>query len=216
MRCGTLKLPVCRFKTPPCVHSKRPRVYRQQRFERTHGDVLNLHTEGGGEAGVITVSSAYPNLPGYHVLQRFNTETLGSFPFSSLRIGREQHVPDSSNHSLYLIKLFSYSNLEGNFGGNQLPNGSICLSSSTPPRPSRQHTTQHQHITTSHTTHGDRHRETEKAEEEREKEPQPFSSLLHHLPGADMSCIHTYTLYTHRYTHTHKHEHIHIYMYMLS
>ena len=52
--------PVCRLKTPPCVHSKRPRVIRQHahmlksmraccritqgRFECTHGDVLNLHT----------------------------------------------------------------------------------------------------------------------------------------------------------------------------
>ena len=39
----------------PCVRSKRSRVYRQHAhmfFERTHGDVLNAHTEGergGGE-----------------------------------------------------------------------------------------------------------------------------------------------------------------------
>ena len=52
--------PVCRFKMPPCVRSKRLRVcrhhahmcfnmtawcqYTRRRFERTHGDVLNLHT----------------------------------------------------------------------------------------------------------------------------------------------------------------------------
>ena len=51
---------VCRFKTSPCVGSKRLRVYRQnarmlntcarfcrytqRRFEPTHGDVWNLHT----------------------------------------------------------------------------------------------------------------------------------------------------------------------------
>ena len=35
--------------------------------------------------------------------------------------GREQHVPDSSNHALFPEN-------EGNFGGNQLPDGSICLS----------------------------------------------------------------------------------------
>ena len=85
-----------------------------------HGDVLNVHTEAflkpntGGQG--VTVSSAYQNLPthGYHVLQRFNEETFGSFPFSSVRIDREQHVPDSSNHSLSLIKLFSFSCPEGN------------------------------------------------------------------------------------------------------
>ena len=47
------KPPVCRFKTSPCVGSKRLRVYRQNarmcstcaRFASTHGGVLNLHTE---------------------------------------------------------------------------------------------------------------------------------------------------------------------------
>ena len=52
-------------------------------------------------------------------------------PIFSLRIGREQHVPDSSNHSLYLVKLFSFSNLEGHCGGNQLLDGSVCLSPKT-------------------------------------------------------------------------------------
>ena len=45
-----------------------------------------------------------------------------------LRIGRRQHAPDSSNHSLYLIKLFNSSYPEGNFGRNQLLDGSISLS----------------------------------------------------------------------------------------
>ena len=62
-RLGTRKAPaVCRFKTAPCVHSKRPRVCRQnaricyhmrafcrytrKRFEPTHGCVLNTHTGG--------------------------------------------------------------------------------------------------------------------------------------------------------------------------
>ena len=47
-------LPVCRFKTSPCVPGKRPHVlnmrafsrYTRRRPERTHGGVLNLHTEG--------------------------------------------------------------------------------------------------------------------------------------------------------------------------
>ena len=36
------------------------------------------------------------------------------FQISSLRIGREQHVPESSNHSLYLMNLFVFSCPEGN------------------------------------------------------------------------------------------------------
>ena len=64
--CSTLqkrgKFSVWIQKTPPCVHSKRPGVlrhhahmcfnmcawcrYTRGRFERTHGDVLNVHTGG--------------------------------------------------------------------------------------------------------------------------------------------------------------------------
>jgi hypothetical protein len=38
--------------------------------------------------------------------------------------------PEASNHSLYLIKLLKArsSYPEGNFGGNQLPDGSMSLS----------------------------------------------------------------------------------------
>ena len=43
------------------------------------------------------------------------------FPIFSLRIGREEHASDSSNHALFPEN-------EGNFGGNQLPDGSIRLS----------------------------------------------------------------------------------------
>ena len=49
---------------------------------------------------------------GYHVLQRFTKETLESLPVLSLKIGRTRNVPDSTNHSLYLIKMLS-SNPEG-------------------------------------------------------------------------------------------------------
>ena len=44
-------------------------------------------------------------------------------PSSSLRKGREQRVPESSNHSLFFLEN------DGNLGGNQLPDGSIGLSS---------------------------------------------------------------------------------------
>ena len=62
----------------------------------------------------------------------------------SLRTDREQHVPDSSNHSLYLIKLFSFRSLEANVGGNQQPDGSIGLSRSPPPpQPPQRETQRH-------------------------------------------------------------------------
>ena len=103
--CGFKNVPVYAGTTRTCVSTC-------ARGAGTHGDVSKPHT---GEQGVI-VSSAYQNLPtyGYHVLERSTKETFGSFPFSSLRIDREQHVPDSSNHSLSLIKLFSFSRPEGN------------------------------------------------------------------------------------------------------
>ena len=47
----------------------------------------------------------------YHGFTKVRT---GSCPFWSLRVGREQHVADSSNHSLYLIKLLNSSDPEGN------------------------------------------------------------------------------------------------------
>ena len=46
--------------------------------------------------------------------QRSTKETNGSFLLSSVRKDSEKHVPDSSNHSLSLIKLFSFSCPEGN------------------------------------------------------------------------------------------------------
>ena len=53
-RLGTRKTPVCMLKTSPCVGSKRIRMcafcrHTRRRFERTHGDVLNAHTEERGE-----------------------------------------------------------------------------------------------------------------------------------------------------------------------
>ena len=34
--CGMLKTSMCRFKTPPCVHSKRPCVYRHHAYMLKH------------------------------------------------------------------------------------------------------------------------------------------------------------------------------------
>ena len=87
----------------PCIRQKRLRVYIQNvpvctgttrtcvstcaRGAGTHGDVLNGHT---GERGRRSPS----------ILLTTSKETRGSYTFFSLRIDREQHVPDSSNHSL--------------------------------------------------------------------------------------------------------------------
>ena len=97
-----------------CVRPKRPRVY--------------LHTGCMGEGVVVSLVIFIEKLVifehveqhlnpmsgsclianflltkigphSYHLLERLTKVTLGSFPFSSLRTGREQHVLDSSNHS---------------------------------------------------------------------------------------------------------------------
>ena len=77
---------------------------------------------GGRRKEEVVASSAYQSLPtyGYHVLQRFTKSNHWILPTSSLRIGREQHVPGSSNHSLHLMKLLSSSYPEENVRGNQL------------------------------------------------------------------------------------------------
>ena len=50
--CGTLKIPVCRFETPLCVHSKRLRVCRQQVHMSVHRGVFYGHRlRGGRERG---------------------------------------------------------------------------------------------------------------------------------------------------------------------
>ena len=117
-------------KKPPCVDSKRSVCAgttrtcgnTRARGASTHGDVLNLHTEvfgtdtrrrGGGKVREwrgVTVSSA--NHETAHVelsraSERFTERNPWFLPIQGLRTGREQHVPESSNHSLYLTKLLS-------------------------------------------------------------------------------------------------------------
>ena len=74
--CGTVKTPVCRLKTCPCISSTRPCVHRHHahmlkhmcawfrytrwRFERTHGLVFFGHTAGRVK---VIVSSAYQICP---------------------------------------------------------------------------------------------------------------------------------------------------------
>ena len=127
-----MKKTVCGFKskTPPCVHSKRPRVcrhlFQHVRVVPVHtGTFLNLHTEGvlyihtEGRVSSLVLLTKFA-----HVWLSRDSEVHQRnqwiFAIFSLRIGREQHVVDSSKHSLCLKKLFSFSNPEGHCGGNQL------------------------------------------------------------------------------------------------
>ena len=147
----TRKNPFVDSDTPPCVHSKRPHVcwhhahmcfkmcawcrYTRGRFERTCGGVFES-TYGGGRRQFCLPRKVHVefSLGPTEVHQR-NPWILHIF---SLRMNREQHVSDSSNHSLHLIKPFNLSNIEGNFGGDQQPDGSISLSPSPfllPPPP---------------------------------------------------------------------------------
>ena len=157
--CGTLKNvenPCVDSKTPPCVQSKRPGVcrhhaymlkhmcawcrYTRRRVERTHEGTFWTDTRW---AKGVFVSSAYQHLPtcGHHLALEVLQRNPWISPIFSLRTSREQHVADSSNHSLCLIKLFSFSNLEVHCGRNQLWHGSKCLLSPLPPPPQQpQHT----------------------------------------------------------------------------
>ena len=119
--CGTLKTPCVDSETPPCVDSKRPRVCRQHahmlfsmcawcrytrgRFECTHGERFKS-THGGRRRFSLPKNHARMVITCFRGSPK---KTFRSFPCSSLRKDQEQHVPDSSNHSLYLIKLFTSS-----------------------------------------------------------------------------------------------------------
>ena len=135
--CGTLKnvkkKPCVDSKMPPCVHSKRPRVcrhhvhmcfnmyawcrYTRGRFKRTHGDVSNPHTEGRGSS-LVLLTKICPRM--VTTWFRGSLKKPVDLHYFHLRTGREQHVANSSKHSLCLIKLFSFSNPEGHCRGNQL------------------------------------------------------------------------------------------------
>ena len=131
--CGTLK----KTWKNPCVGSRTSRVYIQNvpvyagttrtcvstcaRGAGTHGDVLNA-THGGVlnvHTGTQGIECCLPKFA--HVWSSRASEIHHKKPMDlthfSLRIGREQHVADSSNHSLCLMKLFSFSNPGGHCGG---------------------------------------------------------------------------------------------------
>ena len=129
-------------KTPPCVHSKRPRVCRHHAhmcfnmcawcrhtrgrfecthggvFERTHGNLFNGHTGSKGHRQFC--SPKFTHVWSSRASEDQNKKPMDLIHFQFENRSREQHVADSSNHSLCLIKLFSFRNPEGHCGGNQL------------------------------------------------------------------------------------------------
>ena len=104
--------------------------YLRGRFERAHGDVLDGHTTPPQHHD----NTQPPTTPQPHRQHRPHTTQHSSPKFAhvglsrasevhhrnpwilhilSLKIDREQHDADSSNRSLYLIKLFNSSSPEG-------------------------------------------------------------------------------------------------------
>ena len=112
---------------PSCVDSKRPRVYwhhthmchhmcawcryTRGRIESTHEGFLDRHTgERRGEEGERREGHRQFCSPKFahkfaRASERFTERNPWFLPIQGLRTGREQHVPASSNHSLYLMKL---------------------------------------------------------------------------------------------------------------
>ena len=135
-RLGTQKKPPCGFKTSPCVPAPRAnvlphlrvvpvhtgtfRVYTRRFFGRTHREEGCEEGEGRG----VIASSAYHETAHVELSrasERFTERNLWILPIQGLRIDREQHVPESSNHLLIpdeAVELHFHP--EGHCGGNQL------------------------------------------------------------------------------------------------
>ena len=139
--------------------------YTRERFECTHGDVLNAHTgRGGGEEEGEGGSSPVLLTKMAHVevslsQERFTESNHWMLPISNFRIGRERHVSDSSFHSQNPIKLFNSSSPEGNFGE---------CATSTNTHTHTTHTHTHKHNTQQHST--PHHTNTYNTETEIERE----------------------------------------------
>ena len=134
-------------KKPPCVDSKRPRVYRhhahmcyhmcawcrytRRRFESTHGSFLDGHTEGRGSSLVLP-KFAHVWLSRDSEVHHKKPVDLHQFQFENK--SREQRVADSSKHSLCLVELLR-DTAEGSTHNTH------------------QHTHTHQHIVTHRPTH---------------------------------------------------------------
>ena len=84
-------------------------VTHQHQHTHTHQQHTTHKTQG------VIASSAHQNLPtlGYRLTPEVHQRTPWILQVFSLRIDREQHVPDYSNHSLHLINLSNSSSSSG-------------------------------------------------------------------------------------------------------
>ena len=96
---------VCTFKNvPEYAGNTRTSSKECARVAGTHGGVLNAHTEGHRQFCLPRKAHVEFSLG-----PRGSPKNPWILHNASLRTDREQHVPDSSNHSLYLMKLLSSS-----------------------------------------------------------------------------------------------------------
>ena len=124
-----VQVTVCTFKTSPCMPAiTRTCVETCARGAGTHRYVLNPHTEGKGSSSSPKFAHVWSSL-GPRVPPKKPMD-LTHFQFENT--SREQHVAESSNHSLCLVKLFSFSNPGWHCGGRH---GSVCLLPPLPPPP---------------------------------------------------------------------------------
>ena len=106
-RLGTRKTPVCRFKTSPCVGSKRAHVehmrafctYTRKLFEPTRENVLNLHT--GVSLSLLSLSLVLSSFS----LPSFSSFVLISFSHSALFSLVFPLSNDDSDHSSSRLSL---------------------------------------------------------------------------------------------------------------
>ena len=105
-------------------------MFQHVRVVPVHTGTFETDTRGAGGSSVLLTKICPRKVITCLRGSRKNPRWI--LPISSLRTGREQHVPDSSHHSLYLMKLSNSNSPEGNCGGNQLLDGSINLSPHSP------------------------------------------------------------------------------------
>ena len=179
---------VCTDNTSTCANTCGCGAGTLGRFERIHG------VKRGGRAGRRQFCSpkfAHVGLSSAPQVQQRNPWML---PIFSLRKGRTRNVPDSSNHSLYLIKMLS-SNPEGKRWilvrftcthcsprHEHPPEFSHTTTYSNTTKHNKHNTAQHstaqhstaQHSTAQHSTaqHSTRHTEAKRRRDERDEERQ--------------------------------------------
>ena len=134
--------------------------YTRGRFGRTHGE------EGEGSSSVpltkICPRGGFRGSP---------KKSLRVFTFSSLRRSREQHVPDSSNHSLLLNALFNSRHMTQRHTQTRTHNTTTYSNTQHSTATAQHSTAQH---STAHATQKQRKREEEMKETTRDRDEQRY------------------------------------------